>query len=89
MLGAAGVGAGGPPRLICGNHREHERLDEALARFKGAEAALSFSTGYAAAVGVIPAVAEAADVVILDKLCHASLADGARLSGGNRPRLPA
>jgi glycine C-acetyltransferase/8-amino-7-oxononanoate synthase len=69
--------------LICGNHREHERLDEALARFKGTEAALSFSTGYAAAVGVIPAVAGAADVVILDKLCHASLVDGARLSGAN------
>lgn len=82
VLEEAGAGAGAS-RLICGNHREHERLDEALARFKGTEAALSFSTGYAAAVGVIPTVAGSTDVVILDKLCHASLVDGARLGGAN------
>lgn len=82
VLEEAGAGAGAS-RLICGNHREHELLDAALARFKGTEAALSFSTGYAAAVGVIPTVAGSADVVILDKLCHASLVDGARLSGAN------
>jgi 8-amino-7-oxononanoate synthase len=82
VLEEAGAGAGAS-RLICGNHREHERLDEALARFKGTEAALSFSTGYAAAVGVIPTVVGSSDVVILDKLCHASLVDGARLSGAN------
>ncbi len=79
-LEEAGAGAGAS-RLVCGNHRHHEQLEEALARFKGAEAALSFSTGYAAALGAIPAVAGADDVLILDKLCHASLVDGARLSG--------
>ncbi len=75
-----GAGAGAS-RLISGNHIEHERLEEALARFKGTEAALTFSTGYAAAVGTIPALVGEGDVVILDKLCHACLVDGARLSG--------
>lgn len=79
-LEEAGTGAGAS-RLVCGNHRQHERLEESLARFKGAGAALSFSTGYAAALGTIPAVAGAGDMVILDKLCHACLVDGARLSG--------
>ncbi len=79
-LEEAGTGAGAS-RLVCGNHREHELLEDALARFKGTESALTFSTGYAAALGVIPAVVGSGDVVILDKLCHACLVDGARLSG--------
>ena len=79
-LDRSGSGAGAS-RLICGTRPEHELLEEALARFKRAEAALSFSTGYAAALGAIPALAGAKDVIILDKLCHASLVDGARLSG--------
>lgn len=79
-LEEAGAGAGAS-RLVCGNHREHELLEAALAQFKGTEAALSFSTGYAAALGVIPAVTGPGDVVILDKLCHACLVDGARLCG--------
>ena len=87
VLEETGSGAGAS-RLICGNHREHERLEETLARFKNTEAALSFSTGYAAAVGVIPAIVGAGDVVILDKLCHASLVDGARLSGANLRVFP-
>jgi len=74
----AGVGAS---RLICGSHEEHERLEQALARFKRTAAALSFSSGYAAALGAIPALVGEGDVVILDKLCHACLVDGARLSG--------
>lgn len=75
-----GTGAGAS-RLICGTSRLHEELETAIARFKKTEAALSFSTGYAAAVGSIPAIVGSEDVVILDKLCHASLVDGARLSG--------
>lgn len=75
-----GAGAGSA-RLICGNQSPHAALEDALARFKGAEAALAFSTGYAAAVGTIPALVGQNDVIILDKLCHASLVDGARLSG--------
>ena len=75
-----GSGAGSA-RLICGNQSPHAALEEALARFKGTETALAFSTGYAAAVGTIPALVGQNDVIILDKLCHASLVDGARLSG--------
>jgi len=75
-----GAGAGSA-RLICGNQSPHAALEEALARFKGTEAALAFSTGYAAAVGTISALVGQNDVIILDKLCHASLVDGARLSG--------
>jgi len=75
-----GVGAGAS-RLISGTLSPHVRLEERLAEFKGTEAALSFSSGYAAAVGTLGALLRKDDVVILDKLCHASLIDGARLSG--------
>jgi 8-amino-7-oxononanoate synthase len=75
-----GVGSGAS-RLVCGNLQPHEELEAALARWKGTEAALSFSSGYATAVGTVSALVGRGDVVILDKLCHASLIDGARLSG--------
>lgn len=75
-----GVGAGAS-RLISGTQSPHLRLETALAKWKGAQAALSFSSGYAAAVGTLPALVAKSDVVLLDKLCHASLIDGARLSG--------
>ncbi len=75
-----GVGAGSS-RLISGTQSPHVRLESALAKWKGTPAALSFSSGYAAAVGTIPAIAGKHDIVLLDKLCHASLIDGAKLSG--------
>ncbi|MEP7077517.1 MAG: 8-amino-7-oxononanoate synthase [Chthoniobacterales bacterium] len=75
-----GVGAGSS-RLICGTQSPHMRLEAALARWKRTPAALSFSSGYAAAVGILPALAGKEDVILLDKLCHASLIDGAKLSG--------
>lgn len=75
-----GVGAGAS-RLISGTLSPHVRLEEKLAEWKRTPAALSFSTGYAAAVGTLGALLRRDDVVILDKLCHASLIDGARLSG--------
>jgi len=71
----------GASRLICGSVAPHHELEEALAAFKGLEAALTFSTGYAAAVGTISALAGKEDVVVIDKLVHASIVDGARLSG--------
>jgi len=86
-LQEAGTGSGAS-RLVCGNHRYHEELEAGLARFKKAEAALSFSTGYAAALGTIPALMGKEDVIILDKLCHASLVDGARLSGATLRVFP-
>jgi 8-amino-7-oxononanoate synthase len=75
-----GVGAGAS-RLISGTQSPHLQLESAIAKWKGTPAALSFSSGYAAAVGTIPALAGKSDVVLLDKLSHASLIDGAKLSG--------
>ena len=71
----------GASRLVCGTLSAHEELEAAIADFKRTPAALSFSSGYAAALGTIPALCGAGDVVILDKLSHACLVDGARLSG--------
>ena len=80
--GIAKYGAGsGASRLVCGGMTPHHQLEEALAEFKGTEAALTFSSGFAVALGTIPALVGAGDVIILDKLCHASLVDAARLSG--------
>ena len=75
-----GAGAGAS-RLICGSLAPHHELDETLAAFKGAEAALSFSTGYAAAIGTICALLGKDDLIILDKLVHACIVDAARLCG--------
>jgi 8-amino-7-oxononanoate synthase len=80
MIGEFGVGAGAS-RLISGTQSPHLRLERALAKWKGTEAALCFNSGYAAALGTIPALVSKSDVVLLDKLCHASLIDGAKLSG--------
>src|SRR6266513_5924808 len=75
-----GVGAGAS-RLVSGTQSPHLRLERALAKWKGTEGALCFGSGYAAALGTIPALVTKNDVVLLDKLCHASLIDGAKLSG--------
>lgn len=75
-----GLGAGAS-RLVCGNLRPYRELEDALARFKHQPAALVFGSGYAANVGVISALVERGDVVVLDKRDHASIIDGARQSG--------
>ena len=75
-----GVGAGSA-RLISGTRSVHVALEDEVADWKGTEAALTFASGYATAVGVIPALVGRGDAVILDGLSHASLVDGARLSG--------
>jgi 8-amino-7-oxononanoate synthase len=82
-----GLGAAAS-RLITGTLAPHNILEEQLAAFKGTEAAISFSSGYAAAVGTIPAIANRQDIVILDKLAHACLIDGARLSGARLRIFP-
>jgi len=74
----AGVGAS---RLVSGSLAPFHQLEESLADFKGTEAALTFSTGYATALGAITALAGKGDVIILDKLVHASIVDAAKLSG--------
>lgn len=74
-----GLGSGGS-RLLGGGTEAHRALEETLAKFKGTEAALTFSSGYAANLSTIPALAGEADEIFSDSLNHASLIDGARLS---------
>lgn len=75
-------GAGsGASRLVCGTLPPHVQLERSIAAFKRAEAALAFSSGYVAALGTLGALLRRDDVLILDKLSHACLIDGARLSG--------
>jgi 8-amino-7-oxononanoate synthase len=75
-------GAGsGSARLICGSLAPHHELEQALASFKASEAALGFSSGYAAALGTICALAGRNDVIVIDRLVHACIVDAARLSG--------
>jgi 8-amino-7-oxononanoate synthase len=75
-----GAGAGAS-RLICGSLAPFHKLEEILAAFKGMEAALTFSSGYAAAVGTICALLGKDDIIIVDKLVHACIVDAARLCG--------
>ena len=75
-----GAGAGAS-RLVCGSLAPFHELEAALAEFKATEAALTFSTGYAAALGTITALIGKDDIIITDKLIHASFVDAARLSG--------
>jgi 8-amino-7-oxononanoate synthase len=72
--------------LITGHGIEHEALEEELAAFTGRERALLFSTGYMANLGVIGALAERGESVLEDRLNHASLIDGALLSGARLKR---
>ncbi|MGH8022706.1 MAG: aminotransferase class I/II-fold pyridoxal phosphate-dependent enzyme, partial [Limisphaerales bacterium] len=75
-------GAGsGASRLISGSLAPFHELETALANLKKTEAALSFSSGYAAAHGAIGALAGANDIIILDKFVHACIVDAAKLSG--------
>jgi 8-amino-7-oxononanoate synthase len=74
-------GTGSPAsRLISGNHALHDELERRIASFKGTEASLLFTSGYTANLGAIPALVKKGDVVYADKLNHASLIDGCRLS---------
>jgi 8-amino-7-oxononanoate synthase len=75
-----GTGSGGS-RLTTGSYEIHKKLEEEIASFKGTEAALVFNTGYMANVGVIPAIADKNWVIFSDRLNHASIIDGCRLSG--------
>lgn len=74
-----GIGSGGS-RLTTGNSVLHEQLEEEIARFKGAERALLFSSGYLANLGVISSIMGKNDVIFSDEYNHASIIDGCRLS---------
>jgi 8-amino-7-oxononanoate synthase len=74
-----GVGATASP-LVCGHSESHESLERELARFLGLPRALYFYAGFAANVGLVPALVGRGDAVFCDALNHACLIDGARLS---------
>ena len=79
-LSTFGVGSRASP-LVCGRTTWHERLEQRLAEFEGQPAAILFPTGMSANVGTVAALAGPGDVVFCDKMNHASLVDGCRLSG--------
>jgi 8-amino-7-oxononanoate synthase len=82
-----GVGSGAS-HLVTGHGPEHEALEDELAAFTGRQKALVFSTGYMANMGVIGALADQNALIVSDKLNHASLIDGCRLSGAEVRRYP-
>ncbi len=87
--GAARYGVGsGASHLVNGHSRAHHELEETLAEFTGRPRALLFSTGYMANLGTIDALAGRGDRIYADRLDHASLLDGARLSGARLRRYP-
>jgi 8-amino-7-oxononanoate synthase len=75
-------------RLLSGNSREWEELEEEFANFAGTEAALYFGSGYAANVGLLGSILKPGDVVFSDAMNHASLIDGMRLSGAKKIIFP-
>ncbi|MDX1452685.1 MAG: 8-amino-7-oxononanoate synthase [Oleiphilaceae bacterium] len=81
-----GVGSGAS-HMVCGHHEEHHALELELATFTGRDKALVFSSGYAANLAVLGTLASRKDVILQDKLNHASLLDGANLSGARSQRF--
>jgi 8-amino-7-oxononanoate synthase len=74
-------------RFLNGTLDLHEQLEARLAEFFGKEAALVFSTGYQANLGLVSGLVGREDVVLIDKLDHASIVDGAKLSYGETERF--
>lgn len=85
--GDSGVGSGAS-NLITGHHRYHDSLEKQLARFVDLPAALLFSTGYMANIGVLGALMGRGDAIFADKLNHACLNDGAYFSYADFHRYP-
>jgi len=82
-----GVGSGAV-RTIAGNMAIHRELEEELARFKRTEATLLYQSGFTANAGTVAALLGKDDVIISDELNHASIIDGARLSGAEKKIYP-
>ncbi|MFA6584076.1 MAG: pyridoxal phosphate-dependent aminotransferase family protein, partial [Elusimicrobiaceae bacterium] len=85
-IDAMGTGCAGS-RLLNGNTKFHEELEVKLAKFKHKEAALVYATGYQMNTGTVGALVGKNDVAIVDKLDHASILDGVRLSGAEMKRF--
>jgi 8-amino-7-oxononanoate synthase len=81
-----GVGSGAS-HLVSGHTEAHHQLEEALAEFTGRPRCLLFSSGYAANMGTVNALLGTSDYVIEDRLNHASLLDGGRISGAHFSRF--
>jgi len=81
-----GAGAGAA-RLMSGDLEINHLLEQEIAQFKGTEAALAFGSGYLANIGIIPALAGRGDLIITDRLSHASILDGCLLSGARTIRF--
>ena len=75
--GAAGV------RLLAGTTKIHEKLEATIAKFKGAEDAVTYSSGYVTNLAAITTLCQRGDLVVIDKLDHASIIDGCLLSGAH------
>lgn len=82
---ARGAGAGSS-RLVAGGDRATEALEQKIAAFKGCQAALVVGSGYLANVGAIAALCDRDTAIFLDRLDHASIVDGAKLSGAELNR---
>ena len=81
-----GFGSGGS-RYITGNNSLYTKLEKEIARIKKCDEAIVFSSGYACAIGVIPALVCDGDLIVADRLIHTSLIDGAKLSGARMMRF--
>ncbi len=84
-LNVYGVGSGAS-HLVCGHHALHQQLEQSLAEFVGAERALVFSSGYMANLALAQAFCNKGDLLLMDKLNHASLIDSAKLSAASFKR---
>lgn len=74
-------------RLLTGTFDVHEAVERMLCRLSGRQAALVFSSGYHMNIGILPAVCDASTLILADKLVHASIIDGIRLSAGKCVRF--
>lgn len=86
-LKSEGFGSGAS-RLVCGNMDSHRKLEETIAQFKGVERCLFFTSGYMANIGIISALFSREDLIMSDKLNHASIIDGIFLSRAESKRYP-
>jgi 8-amino-7-oxononanoate synthase len=85
QLDCLGVGSGAS-HLVSGHHQIHQSLEIEVAKFLKRDSAVTFSTGYMANLGILQSLAKKGDLIIADKLNHASLIDGAKLSNANSVR---
>ncbi len=81
-----GVGARAS-RYVTGNNSLYAKLEKQIAKMKNCDDAIVFSSGYAAAIGVVPALVAEGDLILMDRLMHSCAIDGAKLSGARLMRF--